>query len=220
MLAKNHPSYFCNTESGGYKILLSKTEICEAEAIKRAALIKLGKPPEWSDVGIVYEDEYIVVLRDAVRFPDDSLGTYMRILSFQKTGDGVAILPKIGDKIVLLRHFRHATRQTHLEIPRGFGKPGTTVEENASRELIEETGASIREIIQIGSVFPDTGIRSDRVYIYFAEIESIGSPDSYEAITALETYSVDETEKMIKENVITDAFTIVCFTKAKLLGLI
>jgi ADP-ribose pyrophosphatase len=49
----------------------------EAEAAEEARLALKGLPISWSRTGVVYEDAYMLVVRDAVRRPDGSLGTYV-----------------------------------------------------------------------------------------------------------------------------------------------
>ena len=62
-------------------------------------------------------------------------------------GDGVAILPFIDDKTLLLaQQYRHPVQETLLELIQGGitrekrDVPGETPEEAAHRELLEETG--------------------------------------------------------------------------------
>ncbi|MGP3928192.1 hypothetical protein [Streptomyces sp. 8N616] len=71
---------------------------------------------------MVYEDAYVMLLRDPVRFPDGRTGTYIRSVSAMQE-PGCVVLPLLGGEVVLLEHFRHATRSWHWEVPRGFG-PG------------------------------------------------------------------------------------------------
>ena len=47
------------------------------------------------EAGIVYEDEYIRLVRDAVIFPDRSRGTYIRILP-RRPESAVAVLPVLN----------------------------------------------------------------------------------------------------------------------------
>src|ERR1700737_2412923 len=108
--AKAHPELFANPAQGGFSIILNKSEIRDAEARQARALKESGGSTDWAQVGIAFEDQYQILLRDAVRFPDGSLGTYIRLLSPKPQVLGVAILPVYQGKVLLIRHFRHATR--------------------------------------------------------------------------------------------------------------
>ena len=113
------PQLFENPPDARYEILRDSSMVAEAESEERSRLLARRLPVSWSRIGVVYEDPYLIVLRDAVRRPDGSLGTYARTLPASGAA-GAAVLPLLDGKIVLLRRFRHATRKWHLEIPRGF----------------------------------------------------------------------------------------------------
>jgi ADP-ribose pyrophosphatase len=217
-LAKTHPSLFINPPSGGFTILLDEEEIREAETQMSQMLSASGKPAQWARVGIVYRDQYLLLLRDAVRFPNGFLGTYIRFVSLELGVVGVAVLPVYQQKIVLIRHFRHATRDWHLEIPRGFSMEASS-EEDAKRELEEEINATASRLTPLGQVHPDTGMSSGLVALFYAELEAYGYPETDEAITEIFLIPLLDFERMIRENEITDGFTLAAYARAKALGL-
>ncbi|MGP3954118.1 hypothetical protein [Streptomyces sp. 7N604] len=65
--------------------------------------------------GVVYEDAHVMLLRDPVRFPfpDGRTGTCTRSVGAIQE-PGCVVLPLLGREVVLLEHFRHATRSWHL----------------------------------------------------------------------------------------------------------
>src|SRR3954451_17432453 len=147
-LRKSEPQLFDNS-SDGYEILTSDDAVsCQSDTQDR--LTDRGLPAEWGCVGVVFEDQYVRILRDAVRLPTGQDGTYIRIIPAPHLGDGVAILPRCQGRILLLRHYRHATRAWHLEAPRGFGHKDLIPEQNASRELREEIGCQGEKFINLG----------------------------------------------------------------------
>src|SRR5437588_7157470 len=79
--AEAHPEQFVNPPEGGFTILMNEAEIREAEATVVQRLQAIGLPAEWAQVGIVYQDQYGMILRDAVRFPSGALGTYIRFIN-------------------------------------------------------------------------------------------------------------------------------------------
>lgn len=161
------------------------------------------------EIGIVYEDDYILVLRDAVEFPDSSVGTYIRIIP-QNRNCAVAVFPIVGGKILLIKHFRHSTRKEYLEIPRGWGEEGKIAEEMAGKELFEETGLMVKKMSFLGTCAPDTGLIASEVSIYLAELEkgNAKSIDKQEAISGYITVSIEEMKTKIKEGQIIDGFTL------------
>src|SRR6266436_6361592 len=91
--AKAHQALFVNPPQGGITILLNEDEIREAEKQETQRLEAQGLPAEWARVGIAYRDQYILLLRDAVRFPDGSLGTCIRSVDEHEHAPGVVVFP-------------------------------------------------------------------------------------------------------------------------------
>src|SRR2546429_117950 len=125
--AKAHPELFVNPPGAGFIICMDEAEIQEAESQMAQQLTARGMLAEWAHVGIAFQDQYLMILRDAVRFPNGSLGTYTRMVSDRLRG--LVILPIHQGQVLLIRHFRHATRTWHLEIPRGFRFANVSSEE-------------------------------------------------------------------------------------------
>jgi len=82
---------------------------------------------------------------------------------------GAAILPIIGDQVLLLKRRRMAQRgATTWEIPRGYAEPGESALACARRELAEEVGLHVDEadLVRLGSVRPNTAILASQVCLY------------------------------------------------------
>ena len=89
--------------------------------------------------------------------------------------DGVAVLPVVGDSLLLLEMQRPSQGgQVTLEIPRGFGQAGESAVASARRELKEETGYDLPEqaFQLLGHVRPDTGIMKSRVALFKVQIDA------------------------------------------------
>lgn len=216
--AKAHPALFVNPPGGGFTILLEEADIHEAESQKAQWLEAKGLPTEWAQVGIAFQDQYAMILRDAVRFPNGVRGTYIRMVGGGTPG--VIVLPIYQDQVLLIRHFRHATRTWHIEIPRGFGTEGLSSEENAHKELEEEIGATISRLVSLGRVYPDTGAVSEYNDFFYAKVESYGELEADEGIIELLPTALPEFERMIRENEMTDGFTLTAYALAKAKGLL
>jgi len=218
--ADANPHLFVNPSEAVYSILLKEDEIQKVQEKTAERLKEKGLPIEWAQVGIVYEDQYLFILRDAVRFPDGYLSTYIREVEKESRVGGVVILPYYNGQIILIRHFRHATRSWHIEIPRGFEEAGVDKHENAKEELKEEIGANIKDLAYLGKMYIDTGITSSWANLYFASVETYAEPEMHEAITQLLPVDVSEFERMIRDGDISDSFTLATYTRAKLRGLL
>ncbi len=218
--ARAHPERFVNPPEGGFMILLGRDEIREVEAQMAQKLQAKRLPSEWAQVGIVYQDQYGMILRDAVRFPGGALGTYIRFIGNVDSGPSAIVLPLYHGQVLLVRRFRHATRTWHLEIPIGIGVKGLSGEENARRELVEELGATISRLVPFGTMEEGPGLTESPAELFFAQVESYGEINTHEGITEVLQVAVPEFERMMRDSEITDSFTIIAYLRAKLQGLL
>lgn len=209
------PDAFVNPPGAPIQVLVDPAEVRSAETAVAADLAAAGRPASWARTGIVFQDQYLLVLRDAVRLASGRFGTYLRTLDVGGAA-GVVVLPRLGADVVLVRHFRHSTRAWHYEVPRGFGSPGSTPEEDARRELAEEIGAVPRTLDRLGVVHPDTGMTAGAVHLFLAEIDGVGAVDTEEGIDAVKIVPADELGRMIRDNEIDDGFTMAAYLRALL----
>ncbi|MFE0422925.1 NUDIX hydrolase [Streptomyces sp. NPDC058953] len=215
LLRRTRPELFRNCPDG-VEILFDPDEIRAA----RRTLSEDGTEGAEDRVGVVYSDRFITLVRDAVRFPGGALGLYTRVVP-TRAGPGVVILPLLGpdNAIVVIEHYRHATRSWHWEVPRGMGEPGISGAESVARELREEIGAEAEEVIPLGRFHADTGLLGDDVELYAARISRTGPLDRAEGIRKSAVVSWAELQRMIATDVITDSFTIAVAARAGLRGL-
>ncbi|MEK7563330.1 MAG: NUDIX hydrolase [Patescibacteria group bacterium] len=214
---KSHPELF-TTPEGGVRILFDPTEIATVERAIARNLEARMLPPEGADVGVMLCDPWFYVVRDAVEFPDGSRRTHARVIN--RTGNGSAVLPVLRGKIVLVRHFRHALRRSLLEIPRGGIEPGSSPEDTAHTEIREEIGAQIGRLEMLGFLYGKSDLFNSGVHLYFAELETLGTPQIGEGIASISQFTVTEFEDMMRRGEILDSFTVAAYARAKLYRLI
>lgn len=118
---------------------------------------------------LVYENAYVRVYDDAVEFPSGARGTYYR--SRWTAPHGVAIVPVLGERVLLLRNFRYSERSWSVEVPQGFGAAGASPAEDAARELQEETGLVARRLTPLLSIGKDFV-----THVFAAEIDPDARP--------------------------------------------
>jgi ADP-ribose pyrophosphatase len=126
----------------------------------------------------------------------------------------------LGAQAVVIEIFRHGLRDWLLEIPRGACDVGESPELAAHRELREEIGANIRELIPLGSFTPGGSSQFNRGHLFAARIDQIGQPEIAEGIAAIRTLDLSELDHLIRTSRIIDGFTLSTYLRARLAGIV
>lgn len=120
------------------------------------------------------------------------------------------ILPVFADKTVaLVRQYRHAARQSLLEIPAGTLNPSEPPEIGAARELEEEIGVRAEKIEKLTEFYVSPGFLTEKMFVYLATglTETQQNLEEDENLT-VERHSFQQLYEMIKNGEIVDAKTI------------
>lgn len=121
-----------------------------------------------------------------------------------------AILPLIGDTIIMERQYRHPISKELLEIPAGTLEKGESPAECASRELIEETGYRAESLEPLGRCYMTPGYCTELIHFFLATNLTKAEHremDADEKITIVRV-SVEDAVKMILKGEIEDAKTV------------
>jgi ADP-ribose diphosphatase len=103
--------------------------------------------------------------------------------------DSIGVLPLTEDgKALLVRQYRHATKETLLEIVAGNVDPGESFEEAAQRELSEEVGHRAGEIVPLGGFYLCPGYSTEFMHIFLARglHAQAATPDEDEQVETAE----------------------------------
>lgn len=140
-------------------------------------------------------------------------------LCFER-GDSVAIViyEKDTDMLLFTNQFRYPTVKEKgwiLELVAGSIELGDITEERVKKEVEEEIGYKVNEIEFINSFFVSPGGTSERIYLYYSEVDSKnkvfkggGMKFEKEDIQLVKIKSSDVNEQM-KSNKFRDAKTII-----------
>jgi ADP-ribose pyrophosphatase len=155
---------------------------------------------------MIYKGPIFGIRRDEVIEP----GGYRATREVITHPGSVVVLPVFPDgRILLIRQYRHATRQFLWELVAGRIDQGENPRKAAARELIEETGYRAKRFHVFLDVFPTPGFLEERMYILLAEDLTAGKaePEEDEKITS-QAFTQSELEQMIRRNKLRDAKSI------------
>ena len=111
----------------------------------------------------VYDGRIVKLWVEQVRLPNGS-DTELEIIHHQ---GAAAVLPIDEDgTITLVRQYRHATGEWLLEVPAGKLDPGEAPEVCARREVEEETGMRVRELIPLGPMWTTPGFTDEKIWLF------------------------------------------------------
>lgn len=117
------------------------------------------------DSAVVYDGNFIKVLKDNVRLPDGSVSTREHI----NHPGAVAVLALLDNgNLVLERQFRYAPKREFIELPAGKIDHGEEILLCAQRELLEETGYVAREWTHLATTWPCIGYADERMEYFLA----------------------------------------------------
>jgi ADP-ribose pyrophosphatase len=120
------------------------------------------------------------------------------------------VLPVDGDRVTLIRQYRHCAGGYLWEAPAGTLRPGEQPEECARRELIEEAGLVAGSLTRVGHVFTAPGFTDEKIHLFVAR-DCTRAPvarDEDEWITDVRWFSWAEIDRLLAEGELHDAKTL------------
>lgn len=127
------------------------------------------------------------------------------------------IIPVIeNDKILLVNQYRYLNQKESIEFPAGSVEEGFSFEDNAIKELREETGYSASELTKIGEFSPYNGVSDEICQVFIARelFNNALKADFTEDFEFLKI-SPEEIDNMIDRGIIWDGMTISAWALAR-----
>ena len=111
----------------------------------------------------IYKGRVVKLWVERVRLPNGS-ETELEIIRHQ----GAAAVVPIDEagNVYLVRQYRHATGEWLLEVPAGKLDPGEAPETCARREVEEETGMKVRDLLPIGPMWTTPGFTDEKIWLF------------------------------------------------------
>lgn len=130
---------------------------------------------------------------------------------------GVCILARDEQgKILMVKQFRKPMEEAYLELPAGKLEKDLTPQENALKELEEETGYRCKALKSIGAFATSPGYSDELIHLFVAEGLYLGEKggDEDEFIDLIRLTD-EEFETGIAEGSIKDLKTVACYSLEK-----
>lgn len=113
----------------------------------------------------VYEGKLLKIDREEVELPRGRRATLETI----RHPGAAAVLPFLpGERVVLIRQYRHAAGGFIVEVPAGKLDHGEPPEVCARREIEEETGWCAGDLVALGSILTTPGFTDEVIWLYEA----------------------------------------------------
>ena len=174
----------------------------------------LHNPWETLKVHIVYDNPWIQVSHRDVVNPSGNPGIY-GVVHFKNLAIAIVPLDEKCDTW-LVGQYRYTLNCFSWEVPEGGGQMDVPPIVSAQRELLEETGISASQWIEVGEIHTSNSVTDERGVIFAAKDLSFGlaQPEETELLS-VRKLPFSEAISMVESGEITDALSICALYKVK-----
>jgi 8-oxo-dGTP pyrophosphatase MutT (NUDIX family) len=115
----------------------------------------------------ILESKYIRprVRIDKVELPNGKTFEPM-VFEYRRWANVVALTDK--NEVVMVRQYRHGVQEIVWEFPGGIVEDGESIEDGARRELLEETGHTASNLVEVGRLHPNPASQTNTLYAFLA----------------------------------------------------
>lgn len=187
---------------------------CEGHKVKDYSSLGIGPPFNITRIDNVHENRFITVA-DVTIDRHGERGLYTII----ERADTVLMFvrDKVGDRVLLLEQHRFPSNMRSLELPMGAIEAGETPYEAACRELMEETGLTIRSHDPVASFYPSAGLSAQRIHVLSVVVDELAIDNTIEEEEILErcVYPISSLASLVDDGRICEGFSLASLTVLK-----
>lgn len=162
----------------------------------------------------IYDSWWVGLRRDEYRLPDGGLQEHHVV----EISDAVCVVPVRSDgRLVLIGQARYAHGNTYWEVPAGRLEDGEAPVDGAARELLEETGYTAGEWLELPGFYPLNGMSAHWCHVFLAvdcEERHAPDPEPGEHIV-VRTFGRDEVSRLLDTGRIRDGFSTLALMHAE-----
>ena len=170
------------------------------------------KPYRTVKKSVMFQNPWWEYCLDQGEFPSGRLGEYHYALT---RGSSMVVPIDTLGRLVLVRQYRYTGKRESIEFPCGGLKEGSSHEQAARDELVEEAGFSAGTLVEVGSFNPCNGLLDEICRVYIAgDLQYVGArpeeTESFELIRLTEA----EMNGSIRDGTIWDGMTLAAWAIA------
>ncbi len=164
------------------------------------------------DSRTVTHSTFFTLVEDEVVLPDGTEKTYTML----ELPDFAGVLPKVEDRLILVKNYRYPIDKKVIEIPAGFIEPDESPEEAAGRELREETGYGLKWCEKINEYHPVASLNDQKAHLYVGEAEKVGEVEHDEG-EDIEIFplKIEKAYELLEEGKLTHPHTMIALYSAR-----
>lgn len=163
-----------------------------------------------------YHNNWITVTEHQVINPSGGKGIY-GVVHFKNIAIGILPLDEARNTW-LVGQYRYPLKAYTWEIPEGGGPLGTAPEENAKRELLEETGLIVGKLTEIQRMHLSNSVSDEQAIIYLAQDLTQGEaePEETEDLQLVKVPFM-QAYQMVMDGEITDSMSVAAILKVHIM---
>ena len=157
----------------------------------------------------VYISNWLDVYLDKVELPDGTVMDEFHVINYHR--DGVAVIVENEkDEILFVKVYRYLLESVEWEIPAGGTEKGEKIMETGEREVLEETGYSIKKLEPMFSYHPASGSSNLKFHVLKAVLDTSKAKEKYDEneIAEVKWIGKEKVLSMIRNNEFQDGFTL------------
>ena len=129
--------------------------------------------PERLDRNKVYECGIFSLYTDKVKLPSGYIIEKYHQIHHHHEGVSIVVFND-KDEILMIREMRYTVGHLEWEIPAGGVEDGESIEEAVRREVMEETGCTVKDLKFLCSQNPSNGMSDQVMHVFGAKVASEG----------------------------------------------